>query len=93
MRRRGFNFPRRRILAGEDGYVLVWILTPTGLTTPNSTHVWKDEAIWNDTYIWTEEALIQMNPLTKSGTPVIGRDYIWIDYGVIWRDNTIWTEN
>ena len=49
-----FGFPRRIILNGEDGKVYVWVLTPTGVTTPNSIHIWMDNKIFGDTLIWTD---------------------------------------
>jgi hypothetical protein len=86
------GIPKGRIYAGEDSKVMVWILTPTGTTTPNSIHVWMDDKIWEDTWIWTEEPVAYRMPLTRYGVPVTGTIYRWDDTQ-LWKDNLVWTEN
>lgn len=88
---KGYRFPRTRVLAGEDGFVSVWILTPTGNTSPNAIHVWMDDKIWIDDWIWTEEPAIEIFPLTRYGIAASGREYVWND-SKYWRDAYIWTE-
>lgn len=89
-----FGFPRKDALkGGEDGSkIAVWILTPTGTTTPNSVHIWMDDKIWNDLWIWTEEAVSYMFPLTKYGTVPLNTIMRWDDTKQF-LDNLIWTEN
>ena len=93
---RGYRFPRKVIIngngVGEDGKVLVWILTPTGATTPNSVHVWKDDAIWHDEWIWTEEVVSYLFPLTRYGTVPLNTTMRWNDTK-IWNDGKYWTES
>jgi len=88
---RRFGFPRRNILAGEDGRISVWILTPTGTTTPNSVHVWMDDKVWNDLYIWTEESMVYRFPLTHHGETFSGISYYWDD-NILWNDSLMWTD-
>jgi hypothetical protein len=89
----GFGLPRRDILGGggDGGQVLVWILTPTGLTTPNSVHIWMDDRIFEDTWIWTEEVMQYKFPLTTHGLTLPGVTYRWDDTKQF-KDSLIWTD-
>ena len=61
--KKGYKFPDTNILTGggDRGRIAVWVLTPSGISTPNSIHTWDQgkplnemELQWNDDWYWTE---------------------------------------
>ena len=61
--KKGYKFPDTNILTGcgDRGRVAVWVLTPSGISTPNSVHAWdqgnplnEEELQWQEDWYWTE---------------------------------------
>ena len=58
---KGFRLPRNHVTPGEDRKINDWVLTPSGVSTPNSLHTWdkgdpanEEILMWVDEWYWTE---------------------------------------